>query len=210
MKHHKARLACAAGVVLAGVAPLRGAALYRHANATQAGGARVQRFLCERSYTNFAWGYQHNGIFVDREGHVYRFDIPRTRLKDQPTGPAYTEAELETKYGPSPTVIRTVPREELLEMIRLIPSAARGTYSARTSAGADRGALVSACYVFDADTGLYREVELDVKGDWEYRNLSPEAQKLAAWLESLVPARLGAPAAAGSPRASASPRRQAR
>ena len=188
MKHHKARLVCVAGVVLAGVAVLRGAPPDRYASATQGEGPRVQRFLCERSYTNFAWGYQHNGIFVDREGHVYRFDVPRTRLKDQPTGPAYTEAELETKYGPSPTLLRTVPREDLLEMIRLIPSAARGTYSARTSAGADRGALVSACYVFDPDTGLYRDVELDVKGDWEYRNLSPEAQKLATWLESLVPA----------------------
>jgi hypothetical protein len=35
----------------------------------------VQRFVCERSYTNFAWGYQHAGIYVDRAGGVYRFDV---------------------------------------------------------------------------------------------------------------------------------------
>jgi hypothetical protein len=142
----------------------------------------VQRFVCERSHTNFARGYRHAGIYVDREGGVYRFSVRSTALP-RTDGSSRTEAEMDAKYGPGSTRVRTVPREELLAMFRLIRGAAAGRYSPRVSAGADRGALVSACYLIDAER--YREVVLDVKGDWEYRNLTSEAQKLTAWLESL-------------------------
>ena len=92
---------------------------------------------------------------------------------------------MEAKFGPDTTLLRTVPMDELMTMFRLIPAAAKGRYSDRVSASRDRGAMVSACYVFNAAEKRYRKVELDVAGDWEYRNLAPEAQRLASWLASL-------------------------
>ena len=91
---------------------------------------------------------------------------------------------MEAKYGPA-KLVGTVPAERLLAMYRLIPAAAKGRQSRRTSAALDFGSLVSSCYVFDATAGRYQEVELDVKGDWEYHNLAPEAKTLASWLVSL-------------------------
>jgi hypothetical protein len=145
-----------------------------------------QRFVCERSYTNFAWGYQHSGIFVDREGRVYRFSDRTDVLRRPPQRPDLTEAEMDQNYGAERQLVRTVSSDELLAMYRLIPAAAKGHHSKRVSAGADRGASVSACYVFDAAEKRYRKVELAVAGDWEYRNLAPEAQELAVWLASLA------------------------
>jgi hypothetical protein len=149
--------------------------------------ARIpQRFVCERSYTNFAWGYQHSGIYVDREGVVYQFNVRVAGYPKLPHGPDRTESEMENKYGPDTKVLRTVSASELRAMYELIPAAAKGPLSKRVSAGADRGASVSACYLFDPGSNRYREVELEVVGDWTYRNLAPEARKLAAWLASLA------------------------
>jgi hypothetical protein len=143
----------------------------------------VQRFVCERSYSNYAWGYQHSGIYVDRSGDVYRFSVRDGILPRLPSSP--TEAEMTAKYGQSPTLIGTVPAGDLLAMFRLIAAAAKGKQSERVSASRDRGALVSSCYLFDAIEKRYREVELDVQGDWKYRNLAPEAVTLTKWLASL-------------------------
>jgi hypothetical protein len=145
----------------------------------------VQRFVCERSYTNFARGYQHSGFYVDREGGVYRFSVEAETLAPSLPPPDPTEAGIEATYGSGIVLVGRVAADELLAMFRLIPAAARAGYSKRVSAGADRGALVSACYLFDAAQKRYRAVELDVKGDWEYRNLAPEAETLAKWLMSL-------------------------
>jgi hypothetical protein len=140
-------------------------------------GEIVQRFICERSYTNFAWGYAHTGIYVDRDGGVYRFSV-RSATLPRTAGSARTEPEMRAKYGPDAVRVRTVPRAELLANFRLIAAAAKGEYSPRVAGGADRGATVSSCYLFDGADGRYREVVLDAQGDWQYRNLSSEARKL--------------------------------
>ena len=92
---------------------------------------------------------------------------------------------MEAKYGSQRTLLRTVSAGELRAMYQLIPAAAKGRLSKKVSAGADRGASASVCYLFDPAAKRYHEVELDVVGDWTYRNLAPEAQKLTAWLAAL-------------------------
>jgi hypothetical protein len=143
-----------------------------------------QRFVCERSHTNFAWGYRHAGVFVDGTGAIYSFSTVKHHARDPKTPAGLTEGDMEAKYGPA-KLVGTVPAERLLAMYRLIPAAAKGRQSRRTSFAFDFGSLVSSCYVFDAAAGRYQEVELDVKGDWAYHNLAPEAKTLASWLVSL-------------------------
>jgi hypothetical protein len=65
-----------------------------------------------------------------------------------------------------------------------VPAACIGS-TCRPGDIAARGSSASSCYLFDAVAKRHREVELDVVGDWTYRNLTPEAQKLTAWLASL-------------------------
>jgi len=145
-----------------------------------------QKFLFERSYTNFAWGYQHAGIYLDNQGNVYSYAY---QMGEKPWSPqqadSFTEPELEERYSHGRKLVRTIDSKELLEKYRLIGQASKGQYSKRLQRGADQGAYVSSCYVYDEATGRYKEIELRVKGDWNYENLSPAARELAEWLESL-------------------------
>jgi len=52
--------------------------------------------------------------------------------------------------------------------------------------GADMGASASACWVREAGSGGYREIELEVSGDWSYKNTAPAARKLVRWLASVA------------------------
>jgi hypothetical protein len=145
-----------------------------------------QNVICERSYTNFAWGYQHQGIYVDRHGNLYRYAYQRGDHPWSPQRPdSPTPQELEAKYDHGRTLIRRIDPQELLKMFSLVKPASKGRYSKRVQRGADQGAIVSQCYVFDGATGRYRAIELKVAGDWHYENLAPSAKELAQWLESL-------------------------
>ncbi len=147
--------------------------------------ANEQKIFCEKSYTNFAWGYQHGGMYVDPRGNLYSYasaagDKPWSSETDLPT-----EQELERKYSRGRKLIRKIDPRELREKFRLVEPAKKGQFSKRVQQGADRGESVSRCYLFDAATGRYKEVELKVEGDWSYENLAPSGRELARWLESL-------------------------
>jgi hypothetical protein len=145
-----------------------------------------QRIYCERSYSNFAKGFRHYGIYVDPSGDVYSYEYQsgdKVWLPKQPHAP--TEQELEEKYGHGRRLVRKVDPRELREKYRLVEPASRGRPSKGVQGGYDMGETVSRCYLLDAATGRYREVELKVAGDWSYENLSPSARALTKWLESI-------------------------
>ena len=144
------------------------------------------KIYCERSYTNFAWGYQHNGIYVDAEGNLYNYSYQRS---DKPWSPKQSEVptaqELEDKYSHGKKLIRKIEPQELQAKFNLLAAARQGQLSKRKQSGADMGSNVCRCYVFDEANSRYKEVELRVQGDWSYENLAPSAKELADWLEAL-------------------------
>jgi hypothetical protein len=146
----------------------------------------TNKAYCERSYTNFAWGYQHNGIYVDAEGNLYSYNYQRS---DKPWSPKQAEApttqELEDKYSHSRKLLRKIEPQEWQAKLKLLAEASNGKMSERKQRGADMGANVCRCYVLDEANNRYKEVELRVQGDWSYENLAPSAKELAAWLKSL-------------------------
>jgi hypothetical protein len=142
--------------------------------------------LCERTYVNYAWGFQHHGVVVDQEGHLYSYvrKAPwKPRRADAPT-----REELEEKYSRRES-LRTLPALELGAKLGLVEAAARGEFSAPRDTGRDMGAHACRCYMPVSDEGKYREVTLSVTGDWSYNNLSSAAHELTQWLESLTPTR---------------------
>jgi hypothetical protein len=143
-----------------------------------------QVYLCEQSYTNFAWGYRHSGTYVDRDGRVYRFTVAKRVTPARQK--AVTEAELEAKYSQGRTLLRTVAPEEVARMRGLIAAASKGSYSERKPTAADFGANVSACFLYDPAAKTYRAIELDVSGDWTYRNTSAAAAQLTDWLTAIA------------------------
>ena len=93
----------------------------------------------ENSYTNFAEGYQHSGIYVDPQGNVYSYGY---QSADTPWSPKQTdspsEQEIEEKYSQGRKLIRKIVAQELLEKQGLVQPASTGQFSKRVQQGADR------------------------------------------------------------------------
>jgi hypothetical protein len=138
----------------------------------------------ETEYVNFArGGYSHNGWFIDTSGAVISYDIGKSGIQwiPNPTG-YYTEAELWAKIHHNDT-LRGVVSADTLELLRgLATSSVAGTQSDTVCPGADMGALVYSCYVFQPDSTKFRRIELRVDGDCRHYNTSQSAIELANWM----------------------------
>lgn len=146
----------------------------------------VPPFYCERTITNYAWSYQHRGVYVDGAGAVFSYRHEREDQRLLRVHPdSLTEQALLARYAPGRTQIGSVAPAELAERYGQVAQARAGELSARTRRGADMGAIVRRCYLPD-DAGVYREVLLRQTGDWERRNLSPAAAELSTWLDSIA------------------------
>jgi hypothetical protein len=148
----------------------------------------VQGILFHGAYTNWAWTPVNVGLYVDKEGNVWRMrasipwnlDAPFEGRRDTTSYPA---AELEAMYEElGDSLVAVVDSTELAEKFALIRGAAEGSFSEGEKPGADQGTLVLGCLLYDPRTATYRRVVLSVTGDWRVHNLSPEAQALTSWL----------------------------
>jgi hypothetical protein len=151
------------------------------------GPARVQqpRFYCERSHTNHARAYTHRGIFVDADGGVYRYQHGRgDQALLQVPADSMTEQALLARYAPGRRRVDSIAAMEMPRRYAQVAEARGGTLTERRRRGADMGATVNRCWLPDA-AGIYREVVLRQRGDWELENRSPAAVELSRWLDSL-------------------------
>jgi hypothetical protein len=137
----------------------------------------------ETEYVNSAWGYSHNGRFIDAAGDIISYDLASsgTQWVTNSTG-YYTEAELWAKIHHSDTVRGFVPADTLKMLRRLAFASVPGANSDTICAGADRGLFITCCYVFRADSSKFQRIELRVDGDCTYHNTSQSAIELANWL----------------------------
>lgn len=145
-----------------------------------------ESFFCERSYTNYARGYRHRGLYVDAVGGVFlyehgRADYPLLRVPAD----SLTEQALLARYTPGRVSVATVSPAEVAARYLEVLQAREGTLTERVRRMADAGATVRRCWLPDAG-GVYREVFLRQTGDWERENRSPAAARLSRWLDSLA------------------------
>jgi hypothetical protein len=149
----------------------------------------IEDFYCETSYTNFAWGYQHHGTYVDGQGRIFAFgsESPDTRGRQwapkQPDAPI--QQELEDKYSLNRHQRGTVEAQKIVEVRGWLAAARSGSLSKKVQKGADMGSSASVCWVREAGGGHYQLIELEVSGDWSYRNTAAAAAELARWLASV-------------------------
>jgi hypothetical protein len=150
----------------------------------------IEDFYCENSYTNFAWGYQHRGRYVDGQGRVFAFGGESSSSSVAPWAPSRpetpTQQELEQKYSHNRRQVGTVDAKDLTRVRRWLAEARHGSLSKKVQRGADRGASSRACWIRGAGSDRYQQVELDVTGDWTYTNSAPAAGELVRWLVSVT------------------------
>ncbi len=149
------------------------------------GTAPKQEVYFERSYVNFAWGYQLVGFFIDHLGDVFWYDH-----SDQEWiawGDTIAAADLREKLSHGLHKVGTVPRHTLFDMCRLIEAASEGPFTPREhTGGADQGTTIYWAYRYQPEIDAYLPVVLEMFGGTTQSNLAPEAVTLWHWLEELL------------------------
>ncbi len=137
------------------------------------------KFLFDRTYINFAWGYTLRGAYIDNYGDMYTYEYPESASPWTPVDFDFpTEAELMAKFGSSPTLIGRVDRDQLRRMHSLIPAAEQGTLSDPVHVCADAGGTSYVAYVYLPETQTYKAVLLYLAGVYAQKNTSREADRL--------------------------------
>lgn len=149
--------------------------------------ADTQTYLFEVEHINQAWGYEHNGFYIDKTGDVFCYNYTD---QDEPWNPAardhFSAAELKNKYSHSKSLCDKVDFITLKEKRLMIPLAMEGNYSDTTSEGADMGTIAFICYKYNSNDNLYTPIILEVYGDYAFKNESAAANNLVKWLGSVA------------------------
>jgi len=147
-----------------------------------------QKILFECYYINFAWGYNHQGFFIDNEGKImdyYQFgtynDVDWNFTDDQ--GNISEQALMENlqKSTIRDTLIDKNTLKKYSDKIYFVKDDNYTEYQAAY----DAGAVVYSCYQYDENTGIYKQVVLSQYGDLVRINNSEYAIQISDWLKSI-------------------------
>lgn len=145
-----------------------------------------QKYLFEVSYINHAWGYADQGIYIDRDGDVFSYDLSERNPRfEHPEDGVYSQASLDDKYSSNPVYMQTVDRETLVRTSNLIDPASKGELTNPENTACDAGGTAYTAFLFDEVTGECAVVPLYQSGDWTVENTAPEAATLRDWLMQL-------------------------
>ena len=137
------------------------------------------KFLFERTYVNYAWGYVLNGSYIDNRGNIYSYQYPHGASPWIPgNNDSLTEAEMRAKYDSSATLTGHIDLSVLRWMYSLIPGAEQGTITDPVQRCADFGKVDYLAYVYSPETQTYKTVLLYRAGDMAMMNTSDDAHRL--------------------------------
>ena len=140
-----------------------------------------QKYLFEFSQINFAWGFQMSGIYIDKDGNVYKYNHSHAPWKPA-NDTSLTESDLQEKYAHKNEFVTTVTKSRINKMHNLIAPASKGKLSQPEKGCVDMGSGIYTAYLFDAQTEKYKPVTLYQVGDMPKKNISDEARILYEWL----------------------------
>jgi hypothetical protein len=150
----------------------------------------LQEIVFECYYINYAWGYIHQGFFIDRNGLIHEYsehEISHVNSSwNFPDNNGYiTEEALKENMGKTQIAeTRIISTDELHKYTNLIALVKDNDYS-EYQQGADMGAIVNSCYLFDDKTHTYKEILLRQEGDLIRINNNSAAKIIDEWLNTI-------------------------
>ncbi|NQT61878.1 MAG: hypothetical protein HQ556_02870 [Candidatus Marinimicrobia bacterium] len=145
-----------------------------------------QEYYFELEYSNWAWGYQLTGWYIDSGGKIYSYSFGQTDEEWEPNQiDQQSSDELRAKYSHSNSYEKLVPVDTLEHYFSLVNTALEGSFSDTTSQGADMGIISYLCYRYDVESETYLRNVLKVTGDIHFERKTDDAQRLISWLEGL-------------------------
>lgn len=145
-----------------------------------------QKLFFQYEYINYAWGFQHQGWFIDSTGKVYSYNLPESDTWNSgDENGVISASDLNENLSKAHSTGYTINTRELASKIDLINKAKLGEISEPVQVGADAGAMIYSCYTYDSSTKSYKRVILKKLGDYRVDNNSKSAYYLYKWMESV-------------------------
>ncbi|TAL75457.1 MAG: hypothetical protein EPN88_03350 [Bacteroidetes bacterium] len=143
-----------------------------------------QVILFQFEYINYAWGYQHNGFFIDTEGNVLKYSNPENwNFPDNDL--SLSESQVAENLAKCVQTSKKISKGELRKYTDHIDNIASSKVTALKNVAADAGSSEFICYQFSENTGIYKGHLIKMEGDFTCENLNFYSKKVTLWMKEI-------------------------
>jgi hypothetical protein len=140
--------------------------------------------IFQSEYTNYAWGYNHNGWIMDNTGKVNRFQKKDAWVFPDSLG-YISSMDMQKNFGACDSVIAQIPSIDFTRYAAKALTCVNGPLTKARMTMADAGENICCIYIYEADRQRYKRVILNVTGDWSQENLSSNAREVVNWMVTI-------------------------
>jgi hypothetical protein len=143
-----------------------------------------QAILFQLDYINYAWGYQHNGFFIDNQGYILTYSNPEDwNFTDKDR--CLKESQITENIGRCKRSGERISLEELQKYTNYIKNIALSEVTAPKNIAADAGSTEFVCYQFSESSGMYKGYLIKLEGDFSCENLNFYSKKVVLWMKDI-------------------------
>lgn len=143
-----------------------------------------QAILFQYEYVNYAWGYQHNGFFIDSEGNILKYNNPESwNFPDNDL--TLSEIQVAENISRCTPTGKKIPKDELQKYSNYIRNIASSKVTALKNVAADAGSLEFLCYRYSESSGTYKGYLIKREGDFTCENLNFFSKKVTTWMREI-------------------------
>ena len=143
-----------------------------------------QTILFQFEYINYAWGYQHTGYFIDKEGNVLTYHNPQEwnfpdndlLLSDKLFAENIARCSLSSMK---------ISKEELQKYSNYIKNISSSKVTALKNIAADAGSSEFICFQMSEKTGQYKGYVIKMEGNFTCENLNFFSKKVVSWMKGI-------------------------
>jgi hypothetical protein len=143
-----------------------------------------QAILFQVEYVNYAWGYQHNGFFIDNEGYILSYKNPENwNWPDKSL--SLTGQQVRANLEACIKTGEKIAAEELIKNAGYIKNIALSKVTALKNVAADAGSLKYICYQYSGSSEIYTGYIIKEEGNFTCENLNFFSKKVTTWLKRI-------------------------
>ncbi len=144
----------------------------------------VRPMIFQSEYTNYAWGYNHNGWIMESSGEVKRFQKKASWVFPDSLG-YIAENDMQKNILACDSIMASVSPNVFSKYANKAFTCANGTLTKPKNTMADAGEHIYCFYLYDAGRKKYKRFILDMTGDWSQENLAPNAKEVVDWMKTI-------------------------
>lgn len=143
-----------------------------------------QHVLFQYDYINFAWGYIHEGFYIDDKGKILEYYNPEG-WNFHKGDFNLTETQLAENLSKCTVSERSIDKAELAKFSSYIHNLASSKVTAPKNEANDAGSAIYLCYTYNEQGGIYKGTMIRMEGDSSCENLNFFSRKVSMWMKEI-------------------------